>query len=288
MGEAINLFTGTTGLNLVDPPHKLQANYDSGVCELSVAMNVDISNSGMPARRDGFSIIRAGNVSALVGASTFSVALVGTDLVFISEDLTQTVLRSGVAWAYLAALEGRIYINSPGFLAYVEEDGTPQDWSFTTQVDGAGRELVGPPPGKQLCYHRGAMHIVDGCVLYYSEPFAPNVFCLASNYYDFGASILDVFSDGVVLFVVTADGVFSLLDGEQNRILAYPTIPGTMALVDYVKTKQISGVLAMTKKGVVFLTHNSATPIGRDKLDTVAGSIGSAYVTKTHYYCALS
>ena len=294
MSKQLNIFSSTGGLNAVDPPHKVQLNYQKGLCELVIAENVDISDAGLPATRLGITKVLDGSFTAIESAGNFCLAERDENLVFITRELSETVLLAGSINVKFASLDGRIYFYyKNGVKGFVESNGIIQPWEYTEEYDGDGRFLTGPPVGGDvLCYHLGSIFISIGTVCYYSDQYAPNVFSLATNYFDLGVTIHEMISHYNVLYVNADNGIYAISGVGSNmesvKISEIPALIGSMSkVIDFGESKTV-GVLCTTNRGVLFLSANKSEYIGQSRLDSVEGNYASAYTTKTHYYCAIN
>lgn len=294
MGKPINLFSRTTGVNSADKTSQLLVNFDSGMSELATASNIDVSDSGVPKTRKGTTLVSNGNVTALCSAGDFCVGQIDGDAVFINSAFNiSTLIADIVGHLSLAAMDGRIYFcSTTSQRGYVELDGILRSWEYTTTYTGDNVELTGPPNGvTSMGHYLGKLYVAVETAVYFSLPYAPNVFSLAVDYIDFGSPVLEVFGAPTGLYAISEEGLYAHTGSgnemQQVKLLgADAAIPGTFVPVKAFGPSRLDGVLLTTINGVVFISGSSMDNIGQDKINFVAGSHGAAYATKTHYYSA--
>ncbi len=125
--QPTNKIRGFSGLtNVVEPEELVDA--DRTKFPLLEAENVFLTNARKLKQRAGYTLATAGSYHSLWGNNDFGLAVKGTDLVQIDRDLTETVLRNGMAPRSPVSYDetgGRVYyMNDAGQRGYVESGAT--------------------------------------------------------------------------------------------------------------------------------------------------------------------
>ncbi len=212
MADPIIIFKGTTGLNTVDDPARINPT-ETGLIDVTEIINMTIDRSGRPMTRTGLTELQSGNFHSLFcdRGDCFVVkdnALysVGNDglLVGIRSDLT-----SGAKLDYVQSGEYTYYTNGYEYgkikdqVSYVWSKGTYTGPDTTKSFDG-------PPKGNHLEILSGRIFISVENVLYWSELFNFDVFNYASSFIQFNSKILFIQSIDTGLFVSTERNVYFL------------------------------------------------------------------------------
>ncbi len=149
MGPPVTIFSGSTGLNNRVDPARLSFDLETGIIDLSEAVNVRFDKTGRPGRRNGFSLRHGGNFYSLFTRG--NVGYVGLDdaVYKINPDLSLTGIRSGMTGndiAYVWTPLGVIYSN--GKEKGILSEDTSAEWVKADRVrEESTRHFTGPPNG---------------------------------------------------------------------------------------------------------------------------------------------
>lgn len=226
--------------NKVDPT-RIQYQEGTGVAHLAEAYNVDFDITGAISRRLGFT-------ATDITASCHSFFFGGGECVFVSanslcllgSDLTATAIRAvdgNKRMSYCQVGDSILYMN--GAQKGVIKAGA--SWEYERPTDprypDSTRNYDDPPVGTIVRVHSSRVYIADGSVLWYSEPFAPNLFRRAANFIPFAAKITMVAPVAAGLVVSTAYRLYFLAGKNPKEftlasLAGYPAIEGTDVEVD--------------------------------------------------------
>ena len=239
----IHYYRGTTGLNTKVDASEIPLNYETGISDLPLAINVDISRTGRLSRRSGFAVQRNGESwHSLFSDGDTALGIKSASLYRIARDFTIKGIRSGLTpearTSYVKVFGEIFYAN--GHENGVVRGDTSYAWESTQQPTGQvnqTRHLVAPPVGEILGYYGGRIFIGKDKTLWYTEPFA---------YYhcDLGQNNVP-FSERITMVAPVNDGIFVgvgrqtiFLRGRDPLTFEYEEVddagpvPGTAARVD--------------------------------------------------------
>jgi hypothetical protein len=163
------------GLNILVDPVRIAFDPDSGVQDLAVAYNVDHDRTGRVSRRKGFAQTdRTEDVHSLWcdGGECFFVS--GTSLCVLGSDYTYKTIATVTAGARVSYLQfGKRAYWMNGFEKGYVEESVAYSWDKGAYVGpDTQREFSGPPIGTIIRYRAGRAYIVQGPVIWYSEPYS--------------------------------------------------------------------------------------------------------------------
>jgi hypothetical protein len=193
VANPLTIFSGSDGLNVKVDPVRLPFSKETGVQDLAVAYNVDHDSTGRVSRRKGFAAtVRTENIHSLWcdGGPAFFVT--GTSLCLLNADYTYKVLRSVTSGARMRYLQvgGRTYYTNGHEQGYIENQAD-QAWQVPSEVYGPDTDRVfsDPPLGSRLAIYNAHIFVVQGDVVWHSEPFGYNLFDLARNFLSFESEV---------------------------------------------------------------------------------------------------
>jgi len=248
MAKSKPLLRGSTGLNTVDDPTRINYSSKSGISDLAVAVNVSLSPSGRINRRTGKTL--------KIALASHSLFCDGGDGVFV-HDSKLYLLETDFSYRLLCGLsnnnsmaytqiEDRIYYTNNQDLGFVE-GGIRYSWEKTTAYVGptTQRTFTGPFAGNHLAYHGGRAYIAKGPILWWSELGAMDWFDMARNFVQYGTNIRMVkpVSDG--LYVSTEREIYLLAglvphEFTQEKVTNFPALEWSDA-IDYVSGSDVPG-----------------------------------------------
>lgn len=192
------LITGTTGLNNKADPSSVLYNPETGIVDLTEAVNVDIDDYGKITTRDGQARITTGEfLTAFCNKGPcFVVQNRASDSAIfqLSTNLsTLTGIRSGLTKSRNVSFcdVGNQTFYSNGVQNGYIEDGTSYAWPDTSGHVGATttREFYSAPVGNHIAYFLGCFWIAVGPVIYVSEVYSPGKFRLLGKMFQFGSDV---------------------------------------------------------------------------------------------------
>ena len=295
----------------VKSPNGLANKYDpagvkfdpnSGVAFLSEAYNVDLDIRGRVSRRLGFeSTDITSSCHSLFFGGTECVGVIGSSLSAIGEDLTARALRTVSAnnlMSYAQVGDSILYMN--GAQKGVVKEGASWDYEMPDNIryPDTDRVFIDPPIGHIVRVHSGRVYIAVGNALWYSEPFAPNLFRQGTNWVMFPGKITMIAPVIGGLFVSTANKIYFLLGNNpkeftQQVVAHYPAIEGTDVEVDGIAV--LAGELShmpmqmfTTANGIcVGLADGRLMNLTFETLDYPKAVRGSAVYTGSKYIVSL-
>lgn len=235
-----SLLSGSTGLNTVVDPVRIEYDWREGISDLAVAVNVTITQGNRINRRKGKTL-------RLSASGAHSLFCDGGECVFVrdsslyllgSDSVSSRLLRSLTSNAKMsyAQVGNKIYFTNNADLGYVEE-GIACTWSKTTDYVGpvTRKSITGPFAGNHLAFRNGRMYISTDNVLWYSMYLAINWYRLASSFFQFNSHIRMVkpVKDG--LYVSTEKRVY-FLHGDtpksfvRDEVVPYPALEWSDAI----------------------------------------------------------
>lgn len=300
MSKPFRLLSKSSGLNNKVSPTNIIYDERSGIGDLCVAVNVDITNEGKIARRSGTTITAiTSNVHSLFTGINDTYFVSGSVLYALNPDYTATSLvtglTSGFTMAYCDVLDRTYYCNTrqKGYIRHRSNNS----WTAGTYVGPTTyRTYSDPPIGSLLGLYRGRMYVVKDNTLWYSEPFAYSMFDMARSYVWFEQNITSLLpvEDGLY---VSADKVY-FLKGTQpvefalSTVSAYPVVGQTGVVVqgENLLDKSYSGKCAIwTSQDGIFLGfgNGQVKNLTKDKLDLPPIGGGCAVYHKEAYTALL-
>ncbi len=149
MASPVTIFSGTTGLNNTVDQVRQDFNLETGVVDLSEAVNVRIDKTGRPVRRDGFSLRHGGNFHSLFTRGNTGYVGLDDAVYRINPDLSLTGARNGLSGkriTYVWTPLGVIYSN--GSEKGILDEDISREWKKTEKVRAEStRYYTGPPDG---------------------------------------------------------------------------------------------------------------------------------------------
>jgi hypothetical protein len=288
------------GLNNVADPTRVKHSFETGESELAVAYNVDIDSNGRVSMRKGYTATARTEASHSIfcdGGECLFIA--GSALYRLNTDYSRTGVRSSMqtgARCRYVQVANRIYYTNGYQLGYVV-DGVSYTWEVSTYVGPTThRRFSNPPLGTILEVHSSRMYIVVGDVLWYSEPFAYNMYDLSSNFIQFRSEIRMIRSIKTGMFVGTDTEVI-FLQGMNPREFVFinaaasVVVEGTDARIPgvrFVNGEQTDQLIMWTAQDGIYVgfPDGSARNVTRDKLIYPSANLGCA-VYKDNKYLTL-
>lgn len=245
------IFRGSTGLNTVADPARIPIS-KNGINDVAEAVNVDIDQYYRISRRKGYSFVQAGKFHSLYcdienGYSNNecfvvkTTAGVGDTLYQVGNDGSLTLIKSGLAdgqrLSYAAYSDRTYYANGvdKGFVV----DGINYDWTVGEYFGAdTNRFFVIPDKLKHLEIFSGRLFASSENVLWWSEPFRPDLFCLAESFVQFKTNIRMIKGvnslDGGGLYISTENNSYFLsgsnpLEFGLKKVCNFPAIEWSAA-----------------------------------------------------------
>lgn len=227
--------------NKVDPA-RIQYSPKTGVTHLAEAYNVTFDITGAISRRLGYAATDiATDCHSFFDAGEYCLFVTGSNLCILGLDYTARAIKINMAIGkYVSYCQiGNIVYYMNGVQSGLVKAGVSYAYErpVDTRYPDATREYSNPPIGSIIRVFSGRVYIAEGSTLWYSDPFAPNLFRRAANYIPFPSRIVMVAPVLGGIFVSTDRKIYFLAgkDVKQfNQIVVahYPAIEGTDVEVD--------------------------------------------------------
>ena len=256
--KLFKLFSGTTGLNVKVDPTRLTYNPETGVQELSVGLNVDIDNTGRISRRKGFTELSSGDFHSIFCDGGACIFVTGDALCILHDDYTYSSLRNVTPGAKVRACQVNTdiyYCNGyeTGIVAMPE--GVSAGWTMGTyHGPDTDREFSDPPVGTDIALYKGRIWVVQGNVVWCSEPYGFNLFDLTRSYVavDSGIRMIRAVRDG---FYVSSETKTYFYKGDKVKDLVVTPV-ANYPVVQY-SDVNFHGRMAFPIGGNPFIDYNS-------------------------------
>jgi len=303
----VHIYRGTTGLNTKVDAAEIPLDYKTGISDLPLAINADISSRGRLGRRPGFTARRSSEAwHSLFSDGDTALGIYNNALYRIARNFTVKGIRSSLTpearTAYVKVFGEVFYAN--GHENGVVRGDTSYAWESATlptgQVDRT-RHLVAPPVGQILGYLGGRIFIGKDRTLWWTDPFA---------YYhcDLGQNNIP-FSEELTMIAPVNDGMFVGVGGqtiflrgrdpkafeyEETDTTAVP-IPGTAVRIDPKYLPAGAGIssgiawLWTSSKGLCLGGRGGAyNNVTLQRLDIPAALTGAGVVVGNKYIVSLT
>mgnify|MGYP001820210685 CR=1 FL=1 len=302
MGEEISLFKGSTGLNNKVDPVRLVFNLETGVTELSLAVNVKVDPSGRVDRQPGYEQLvtgawhslcpydMGGYTYAVKGASLYSVDL-GGNILGIRSGLTENARMD-----YERSTDGRntlvYYVNGheKGYLI----DRTSYAWEDIDYV-GPDTEQVfdDPVSGAHLAtIFNGRMYLAQHNYMIHSEHQDYSAFNLAEDHTPFNGRISMIKGMKHGMYVSDAFGVYFLSGSDIapgdwetlafEEVATRRAVEGCNAKMDaqYLNPERKGKALLWYSRDGIFAGYDDGTTVNltHDKLSHRVPATGTNYL----------
>ena len=229
----VDLFTGALGLNTTIDPVRVRFNADTGISDLSSAVNVTIDNTGRVSRRKGYNQRESGEDHSIWcdGGDCFFIRETASygSIMQVGTDLTSTGIWSGLTkdkrMSFLDWNGDTLYAN--GSQHGIISNGVRAAWPTGTYAGPTTtRQFTDAPTGTHLAAHDGRVIVAVDNALFFSEPYAAGLFDL-KLFWQLPAEIIMVRSVDSGLFVSDKNDTYFLagtspLDFTQKKIASYP------------------------------------------------------------------
>jgi len=280
MARVVSLFKGTTGLN--DKVDAVRIKPE----ELSSAVNVDIDRTGRISRRDGFVSALAKGSHSIFPCGNYCLFVSGTDLCVLNPDYSWTAIRTVTQGARMDHYRlGTVIYYLNGYERGQVVDKVNLAWDAASYIGPATTKTFSNPPiGTLLDLYNARMYIVEGDVLWYSEPFAYAWFNLARNFIPMPGR--------VIMMRAVREGIFVSTDSEQfffggktpdemtmTKLAEYPAIKGTVVRVSFSRVGEGSpglGLVWTSEKGICLGSPGGEFKnISQTRIDFAGGMVGA-------------
>jgi len=228
------IYRATNGLNTKIDPARLRYDPKGGIRDLAVAYNVDGDDTGRIGRRKGYEKKISASMHSLFCDGGECLFVTGDALCVLHSDYTYTAIRNvklGARMSYVQ-VNNEIYYSN-GYEKGVVRGGISYAWQKGTyKGPETQRQFSDPPVGSLLGYFNGRIYVVQGPVVWYSEPFWFGGFDLTDNFYNFASDIkmIRAVTDG--LYISNEKETFFCAgltpkEAEVRRIAEFPVIKWT-------------------------------------------------------------
>jgi len=239
MSKSIRLFHKTTGLNNVNSPFTGEFEPSQGITDLSVAVNVCVTNDGKIERRPGITALSiTSSCHSLFSGRNGVFYVKGSNLYCYNDGGTSTLITTGLLPAYVSFCEVQdktYYCN--GFQKGYVKDNKSYAWTVGEYVGPATyRTFTDPPTGHFLGLYRGRLYVAKDTTLWFSEPFSYSAFDKGRNYiwFEYPVTVFYPVEDGIY---VSTDKVYFLRGAQPDEfsmsvVSDYPIVGRTGVVID--------------------------------------------------------
>lgn len=277
--KPITVFTGATGLNIVEDPVRIPAQRD-GKTDLQVAVNVTIDQSYRVSSRKGVVKLQDGNFHSLFcdGGDCFVVK--GDSLYQVAGDGTLTGIRSGLTpgarMAFCQAGDRTYYCN--GYELGWIEGGISYVWQKGTYVGpDTNRVFSGPVAGHHLAEFSGRMFISQENVIWWSELFDFGLYDQAASFVQFHTKVVLMEPVAEGLFISTLKNTYFLAGinpktWQLRKVAGFPAIEWTNSIekvnaIDLgADTPGLCPVWASTEGAIMGFPSGAVKNLNKDKI----------------------
>ncbi|MBE9592708.1 MAG: hypothetical protein IMF19_04440 [Proteobacteria bacterium] len=295
----VNLFKQCIGLNNRADPSDLLSDPESGLCELAVAVDVDIDRSGKRiSRKKGYTRIYTGKWHSLYPFGNNCLCIADGNLIALHKDKSYTIIQDidPVAKVSYVTVGDRAYFSNGIDKGYViETESFP--WGYSEYVGPpTDKKLVGPLAGYPIEIYNGFMFITVDNFIFYSMPFSYHSYCL-KDYLAFPSKVkmVKAVKDGLY---ISDETTTYYLNGDDPReffqtiVADYPVIPGTEKVIDGRKIGKgdiLQRVIMWTSREGICLGGPDGLFLNltMDKLVIPDSSSGAGICIDDKYVCAL-
>ena len=301
--QQVTLLNGSTGLNVVVDPVRLQYDPERGIQELAVALNVDIDQTGRVSRRRGYERLNSTPCHSLWNGAGRTYCVADGWICTVEEDFSYTqraLLQHPNEKVWFLNVNGDVFWSN-GLENGILRFGTiPEAWSFLMpQSESDPRSLSPMPEGKCLELYNGRIWAARENAMFCSEPLGYQACDMARNWLMFESEVRMIRAVSTGLYVGTATEV-NYIEGptpaEFTRTVVSdsPVVQGTCAMIDGRQVLQgdvttrcvmwtaLDGIYTGYPGGEVS-KEGRAVNLTKDKLRYPGGSTGSAVVLNDSY-----
>lgn len=228
------VFRASAGLNTRVPDSRLRLGGDTGVCDLVEAVNVVHDETGRVSKRRGYTLLSSGDHHSLFPCGDVAYVVKNSSLYSVNNLGVFSGIRADVGntrMSYVSIGQEVYYANS--VINGVIRAGKSYAWPVGTYIGPDTFRTFSPAPvGSHLAYFSGRMIVAQGSVIWFSEPWSPGLFDLASGFVQFGSNIRMVKPTRGGLFISDQEATW-FLEGvdfqefSQRRVTNFPALEGS-------------------------------------------------------------
>ena len=289
----VRIFSGTSGLNNIVDPVRLKWSLETGFVELAESMNIVIDDSGRISRRAGSTLDHVGTYHSIFcnKGDCFVVHDRTSDaaIMQLGTDKSLTGVRSGLtkgARISFCQVGAKTYYSN-GYQNGVITAGVSAAWPVHTHVGvDTLREFYAAPLGTHIAHFQGRMWIVDGLLIWVSEPYAYGKFRLAGVGFQFPSNVRMIkpvkggvwVSDSEKTGFIRAADKFEDMAFEQKS--AYPAHEWSES-IELAEINQIPGLSAVwsSDEGLIIGSADGQLTVAtKTKLIYPTGANGATFI----------
>lgn len=299
----IKIFSGTYGLNASVEPARLFYDMETGIVDLTEAVNVDIPNANSIETRKG---AKATDITSSChslwskGADAFFRS--GTSLFRLFSDFSSVAVVTGMSGTGRVAYEkinDEIYWMD-GTQKGIIKGNTNSSWVAGTYYGPTtDREFSSPPVGTHIARHGSHMLVLQDEFMFFSRPTAYRMFDLAHDFYHLPAKGLFVRSVKNGLYVGTEEGVFfyqgrtmedlDVFEVAIDRPVEWTDVHAQAQLVRCIQQETRNCVIWTGQEGIyVGDEFGSAKNVTAERITLPQAVEGSAVFHRGKYLCLLN
>lgn len=218
----VPIMKGTSGLyTQSDSAKSVYNSKRGGLNDLAACINIDVSDRRRPSRRRGITRKVASAAHSLCPVNDrYCLFVSGADLNLLQPDLVSyttvgTVTPGMIVSAFV--LDGICYWQN-GIERGKIISGSNEPWELTQDVVSANKTRVftGPPRGERLAYYNGRVFIGSGSEVWYSEPYAPDVFSMGDSFLPFESDVQMLRAVSGGLYISDSEQTWALIGSDPG------------------------------------------------------------------------
>lgn len=295
--DIIPVFRGSSGLNTKVDPVRVRYDSETGVSDLTKAVNITHDDSGRPQRRPGQTLLQLGSYHSLFCDQYDCFVGSGKNLYKVNTDWSLTGVRGNLYGSRISFCQvGPETYYANGFENGVIIEGKSYDWPIH-QYEGpeTTRQFTGAPIGVRVGFFINRWFVVVGNTIYFSEPWASGLFDAHRNHLVFTSNVRMVKPVEKGIYVSDEKNIWFFKGQEpseftQELVASYPALEWSEA-IDLIKGTEIGleqpGLCALwgTTKGAMLGTADGQVINLTDKKVAypVLGSRGASLLRDKHF-----
>lgn len=279
-GTHVELFTKTTGLNIVLPPEQLEPG------ALTSAYNVDVLQNGSVARRYGHVLLASLTRPHSLWSDGVVCFVVSEGVLYqMTQDMTLLAVRDGLQdtrFYYARVAHRTYYVNETSH--GIVENYQAVAWDFLApNIADADAVFQFPTLGKYLTAYNGRLYSATDEFLFFTEYMALHAARQGRNFLMLPSRINFLAASEDVLWVGTDDNIVALQGNSVNdfsfrEASAVPAMENTVARVPTGMYKPGTWWFCNTRQGICALGPNGAIEFLSDQTCALPGTVGCSAV----------
>lgn len=302
MADPLIWLKSSNGLNDKVDPVRVRYDPNTGVTDLTEAVNVSHDYTGAISRRLGYTATDiTSECHSLFCEGGECLFVTGDALSVLSSDFRYTPIRNVTVRAPMsyAQVGDRIYYVNGHEKGFVRNSAS-YDWvkADDPRYPDTTRKYIDPPVGTIVRLFNARIYIAQGNVVWYSEPFGYNLFDPTRNYIVLSGRVTMIRPVKQGLFISTESRTYfyrGLTPDEFSieTVALYPAIEGTDAEVDGSSIKNgelgigVFGIWTSTQGVCIGSSSGDLVNLTHPRLEYPSALRGAGFCTEDKYLFTL-